>query len=115
MLEFVQNPATYDPATPYCVAGAIFLAAKFLKPKYDHLLHGQFDAIYGAHARARAPTCAHPLSVRGTADILCRRGVLVAVVWLQRPPGLSRSIWKKLQIRFLTCTSEEQRRRSALR
>ena len=27
LLEFVQNPATYDPATPYCVAGAIFLAA----------------------------------------------------------------------------------------
>jgi cyclin T len=68
-------------------AGAIFLAAKFLKPKYDHLLHGQFDAIYGAHARARAPTCAHPLSVRGTADILCHRGVLVAVVWFAAAAG----------------------------
>ena len=27
LLQFVQNPASYDPATPYCVAGAIFLAA----------------------------------------------------------------------------------------
>ena len=51
-------------------AGAVFLAAKFLKPKYDHLLNDKFDAVYGTcrassafcstHARARTHTHTAP-------------------------------------------------------
>lgn len=90
-------------------AGAIFLAAKFLKPKYDHLLNDKFEAIYGAWV-ASAFTLSR--SVSPSVQHAC---LTDAMAWCQRTPGPNRLIWRRCRTRFLTYMRGELRPQSGLR
>ena len=90
-------------------AGSIFLAAKFLKPKYDNLLNDKFEAIYGAWV---ACTFTLSCSVSPSVQHTC---LTAAMAWCQRTPGPNRLIWRRYRTKFLTYMRGELRLQSGLR